>query len=229
MSNARNLADIVTGNFDVPLGALDNVPPSNDASALTTGTLPLARIGDGAITAGKLESTLDLTSKTVTLPAGVGGKISAINRFYLNGNTSVSNQSSEYNFWSVTYSRQYSNSAIWVISDIPVSELPNGVWVGSFLTVNGFKSARGLKTARPATDTTLFGFNAWITEAEVGSTTGNITISHGWNWGGANDGVKPFSFINFKGARGTTANASTDPRILPAYETQGQMVVMEIL
>ncbi len=47
MSNARNLADIVTGNFDVPLAALDNVPASNDASALTTGTLPLARIGTG--------------------------------------------------------------------------------------------------------------------------------------------------------------------------------------
>ena len=44
MSNARNLADIVTGNFDVPLGALDNVPPSNDASALTTGTLADARL-----------------------------------------------------------------------------------------------------------------------------------------------------------------------------------------
>jgi hypothetical protein len=29
MSNARNLADIVTGNFDVPLGALDN---ANDAT-----------------------------------------------------------------------------------------------------------------------------------------------------------------------------------------------------
>lgn len=57
MSNARNLADIVTGNFDVPLGALDNVPPSNDASALTTGTLPIARIADGAVSATKLHTT----------------------------------------------------------------------------------------------------------------------------------------------------------------------------
>ena len=56
MSNARNLADIVTGNFDVPLGALDNVPPSNDASALTTGTLPIARIADGVISSDKLAS-----------------------------------------------------------------------------------------------------------------------------------------------------------------------------
>ena len=54
MSNARNLSKIITGNFDVPLGALDNVPPSNDASALTTGTLPIARIAGGAITADKI-------------------------------------------------------------------------------------------------------------------------------------------------------------------------------
>lgn len=34
-----------------------------------------ADIDDGAVTAGKLNSTLDLTGKTVTLPAGVGGKV----------------------------------------------------------------------------------------------------------------------------------------------------------
>ena len=43
------------------------MPPSNDASALTTGTLPIARIADGDITAAKLGSTLDLSGKTVTL------------------------------------------------------------------------------------------------------------------------------------------------------------------
>jgi hypothetical protein len=44
MSNARNLSRIITGGFDVPLGALDNVPPSNDASALTTARLDAANI-----------------------------------------------------------------------------------------------------------------------------------------------------------------------------------------
>lgn len=196
----------------------------------TEDTVSSSLLADGSVTAGKLASTLDLTGKTITLPAGVGGKIAAINKFYLNGNTSVSATSSEYNFWSVTYSRQYSNSNIWIMSDIPVSEMPNGVWVGSFLTVNGFKSSRGLKTLRPGSDAAHFGFNSWLTAAEVGSTTGNITISHGWNWGGSNEAVLPFSFINFKGARGTgSSNASIDPRIDPQYETQGQMVVMEIL
>ena len=75
MSRARNLADLLDANGDVASGALDNVPPSNDASALTTGTLPIARIADGDITAAKLGSTLDLSGKTVTLPEGVGGKV----------------------------------------------------------------------------------------------------------------------------------------------------------
>ena len=34
-----------------------------------------ADIGDGQVTAGKLNSTLDLSGKTVTLPSGVGGKV----------------------------------------------------------------------------------------------------------------------------------------------------------
>lgn len=75
MSRARNLADLLDASGDVVSGALDNVPPSNDASALTTGTLPIARIADGDITAAKLASTLDLSGKTVTLPAGTGGKV----------------------------------------------------------------------------------------------------------------------------------------------------------
>ena len=93
MSKARNLADLLDSNGDVVSGALDNVPPSNDASALTTGTLSADRIGsgsitaakladtyltgisDGTVTAAKLASTLDLSGKTVTLPTGVGGKV----------------------------------------------------------------------------------------------------------------------------------------------------------
>jgi len=54
MSRARNLANLLDANGDVASGALDNVPPSNDAGALTTGTLPIARIADGDITAAKL-------------------------------------------------------------------------------------------------------------------------------------------------------------------------------
>lgn len=40
MSKARNIADLLDATGDVVSSALDNVPPSNNASALTTGTLP---------------------------------------------------------------------------------------------------------------------------------------------------------------------------------------------
>jgi len=65
MSKTRQLADLLDSNGDVKSTALDNVPPSNDASALTTGTLPNARLSsipnsalaDNAITASKIDST----------------------------------------------------------------------------------------------------------------------------------------------------------------------------
>ena len=44
MTKARNLSDLLDANGDVKSTALDNVPPSNDASALTTGTIDNARI-----------------------------------------------------------------------------------------------------------------------------------------------------------------------------------------
>ena len=44
MSKTRNLSDLLDANGDVKTDALDNVPPSNDASALTTGTLPNDRL-----------------------------------------------------------------------------------------------------------------------------------------------------------------------------------------
>jgi len=44
MTKARQLADLLDASGDVSVGALDNVPPSNDASALTTGTLPVDRV-----------------------------------------------------------------------------------------------------------------------------------------------------------------------------------------
>ena len=44
MTRARDIANLVDANGDIVAGALDNVPASNDASALTTGTLDGARL-----------------------------------------------------------------------------------------------------------------------------------------------------------------------------------------
>ena len=54
MTKARNIADLLDATGDVVSSALDNVPPSDNASSLTTGTLPVARLADGSITNAKL-------------------------------------------------------------------------------------------------------------------------------------------------------------------------------
>ena len=46
MTKARNIADLLDANGDVKSASLDNVPASNNASALTTGTLPNARLSN---------------------------------------------------------------------------------------------------------------------------------------------------------------------------------------
>ena len=58
MTKARNIADLLDANGDVKSASLDNVPASDDASALTTGTLPIARIADGSITNPKLPNNI---------------------------------------------------------------------------------------------------------------------------------------------------------------------------
>ena len=60
MTKARDLANLLDGNGDVNSANLDNVPASNNASALTTGTLPNARlpnnISDGGTAGTKVAS-----------------------------------------------------------------------------------------------------------------------------------------------------------------------------
>jgi len=68
MSKARNLADLLDANGDVALSNLDNVPPSNDASALTTGTLSADRIAAGSIGAAKLANSAK-TVRSATAPS----------------------------------------------------------------------------------------------------------------------------------------------------------------
>lgn len=63
MSRARDIANLVDANGDVVAGALDNVPASNDASALTTGTLAAARLPSSGISASAVD--------TGTLPDGI--------------------------------------------------------------------------------------------------------------------------------------------------------------
>jgi len=56
MTRARTLADLLDANGDIKSANLDNVPASDNASALTTGTLPIARLADSSITPAKLSN-----------------------------------------------------------------------------------------------------------------------------------------------------------------------------
>ncbi|MDA8919419.1 hypothetical protein N9I13_00295 [bacterium] len=52
MTKARDIADLLDANGDVKSASLDNVPASDNASALTSGTLPNARLPNNIIDGG---------------------------------------------------------------------------------------------------------------------------------------------------------------------------------
>jgi len=58
------------------------------------GTTGVSLVQDGVVTAADLNSTLDLTGKTVTLPSGVGGKV--LNVVYSTYNTDTPINSTSY-------------------------------------------------------------------------------------------------------------------------------------
>lgn len=69
MTRARDIANLVDANGDIVAGALDNVPASNDASALTTGTLDGARLPNPlpAIDGSNLTGIVSFASGTLML------------------------------------------------------------------------------------------------------------------------------------------------------------------
>jgi hypothetical protein len=69
MSKSRNLADLLDANGDVKASGLDNVPPSDNASSLTTGTLSADRIAAGSIPAAKLANDAKVV-RSATAPSG---------------------------------------------------------------------------------------------------------------------------------------------------------------
>src|SRR6056300_255694 len=64
MTKARDISDLLDATGDIKSTALDNVPPSNDASALTTGTIDNARISLDANEIPNLD-TAKITSGTL--------------------------------------------------------------------------------------------------------------------------------------------------------------------
>ena len=77
MTRARDIADLVDANGDIVAGALDNVPAFNDASALTTGTLPAARLAADSVD----NTILDLASDFAGIHFGGTGSNNQFNDY----------------------------------------------------------------------------------------------------------------------------------------------------
>ena len=63
-----------------------------------------------------------------------------------------------------------------------------------------------------------------VIPTEIGNTTGNIAITHGWNWHYASSSTRPFSRANLSGGSGS---GNYDSRVGASARTYGNMLVME--
>jgi len=136
-------------------------------AVIIDGDLGIDKIKDGVVTSDDLASTLDLSSKTVTLPAGVGGKVLQV--VHANYGTQVLTSSSSYSDTGLT-------------ATITPSSASNKILV--IFNINGTYSngATGLygrvKLLRTSTElmTNVFGQNETTTSA-YGSAGGNYLDS----------------------------------------------------
>jgi hypothetical protein len=123
MTKARNISDLLDANGDVKSGALDNVPPSNDASALTTGTIDNARI---SLDANEIPS-LDTAKITTGTFADARMPSTA-----LNSNVDLTNLSAS-NMTSGTLPDARFPSTLPAVSGANLTNLPGG---GSMVLLN---------------------------------------------------------------------------------------------
>ena len=94
MTRTRNMSDLLDSSGDVKSGALDNVPASNDASALTTGTLPAARLPAEIVssdTSPQLGGVLDTNGNNIEFGDGDKARFGTGNDFeiYHNGSNTI--------------------------------------------------------------------------------------------------------------------------------------------
>ena len=130
MSKTRNLSDLLDANGDVKSTALDNVPPSNDASALTTGTLPNARLSavpnsalanssitiNGSATSLGGSATINTDLVNDTTPQ-LGGNLDS------NGNAINMADNNQINFGNSTDGRIVHNGTDFIIQDLGTGDL----------------------------------------------------------------------------------------------------------
>ena len=202
MSKARNLARLVvdTGG-DVDVSSLGNVPPSNDASALTTGTLSMDRVAAGSITpekiaAGAIPSIPEVITPTNASPtSGATGQIKyptlTSGAFY-----SLYGFSHTHSQWQVSSSSDFSAPLVDTgdVTSTTSYSLTTGLSVSStYYWRVRHKNSRGVYSAwsTPTSFTTKASFDlaiAYLVVAGGGGGFGGQAISYAGT-GGAGGGV----------------------------------------
>ena len=198
MTKARNIADLLDANGDVKSASLDNVPASNDASALTTGTIADARLPATALNSNVDLTTLsasNLTSGTLA-DARFPSTLPAVNGSNLTNLPSGGLQSVQFFSSSTTYTRPAGISKIRVY-------ITGGGGAGGNGDGSVFWSAAG---AGGAGGTAIELIDA------SSMTTVTITIGAGAIRGGANSGTSSFgSFCSATGGQnGGNTNGPTN-------------------
>lgn len=188
MTKARNLSDLLDATGDIKSDALDNVPPSNDASALTTGTIDNARISLDANEIPNLD-TAKITTGTfddARMPSTV-----------LNSNVDLTNLSAS-NLTSGTLPDARFPATLPAISGANLTNLPaGGITEGDTWRFTNSQTTQGdLTTYWERNDSSFFGKLG--TGLTVDNTTGRFTFPS-----------TGYYYIDYQVMFGSSGNTST--------------------
>jgi hypothetical protein len=149
---------------------------SGTISGITAGGLP-----DGAVTADDIASTLDLSGKTVTLPAGTGGKVLQV--VYSYTNTDVINTSGTWVTTAISASitPTSTSSKVLVIVNIPYQINPSSTNVEAAFMLGSSSNSNLIKAWVRNHDYGSSGILSWgncpITYLDSPSTTSSHTYA----------------------------------------------------
>jgi hypothetical protein len=125
---------------------------------IAAGAVVEADISNGAVTASKLASTLDLTGKTVTLPAGTGGKVLQV----VQGTTTTATSTSSTSFVDTNLSAAITPSS----SSSKILVIVSGSYYNYNTSYNCYGSAALVRNS------TALIYTTHMTDVQVGSGTG---------------------------------------------------------
>jgi len=207
---------------------------SGTITGIATGGLPDGSIASGdladnAVTAGKLASSLDLTGKTVTLPAGTGGKVLQIVQTVKSDTDSTQSQDTfvDITGFSLNITPSSTSSKILLTASIGRLGVSNITRSTGFRfmrdsTPIGIADASGSKMQSTFTDSTHAGGVAYapggISFSYVDSPSTTSQITYKLQWSGQNNDVH---YINRNGSE-------VDNNDMPNARSISTLMAMEI-